>query len=70
MECWDMWVALEGCHRLRAAEVLGLTPEIDEIEYAEDVMTSDLGLDYQDETTISEIVDGAYARHIITFQAA
>ena len=27
-----IWIALEGCHRLRAAESLGLMPEIEEIE--------------------------------------
>ena len=26
MECWDCWVAVEGCHRLRAAAALGITP--------------------------------------------
>ena len=67
MGCWDVWAALEGCHRLRAAEVLGLIPEIDPVEYESGTLTSDLGLDYQDETTISEVVDGAYARKSLEF---
>jgi hypothetical protein len=28
----DLYYAVEGCHRLRAAAELGLVPEIDEIE--------------------------------------
>ena len=27
-EMWGIWLAVEGCHRLRAAAALGLTPEI------------------------------------------
>lgn len=53
MECWNMWVALEGCHRLRAAHELGLEPVIDEVEYSDDTITLDSG----DEYKISEIAD-------------
>ena len=53
MECWSMWVALEGCHRLRAAHELGLEPEIEEVEYSDEMITMDSG----DEYKISEIAD-------------
>ena len=67
MECWDSWCALEGCHRLRAAEVLGLTPEIEAVEYDDTTTVTDLGLDFQDDFQVCEIVDGAYAHHTIEF---
>jgi len=31
----DVFIAVEGCHRLRACEELGLTPEIEEITIEE-----------------------------------
>lgn len=30
-ESYDMWLAVEGCHRIRAAQELGLTPIIIDI---------------------------------------
>lgn len=30
-ECYGMWMAVEGCHRLRAAKELGITPTIIDI---------------------------------------
>ena len=30
-EVYGMWMAVEGCHRIRAAKELGLTPEIKDI---------------------------------------
>ena len=61
------WAALEGCHRLRAAEALGLTPEIEPIEYDDVTTVQDFGLDYEDDFRVCEIVDGAYARHTLEF---
>ena len=63
-EAYDMWVALEGCHRLRAAQSLGITPDIEEVEYSDEVITMDSGDDY----TISEIVDDAYRSRVLSFE--
>jgi hypothetical protein len=58
----DLWVALEGSHRIQAAVELGGTILIDEVEYDEDVTLSDLGIknEYGDNYTVAEIVDGAF----------
>ena len=61
MECWGVWAALEGCHRIRAAAQLGLTPEIEEIEYDSDYVTDD---GYSAE----EIADEANTKTIIRFE--
>ena len=63
MPNWDMWVALEGCHRLRAAHALGLTPEIDEVEYSDDMTAMDAG----EELAISAICDDANRSFVLTF---
>lgn len=71
MECWGVWAALEGCHRIRAAHALGLTPEIEEVEYSEDVTQADLGIaDSDDCYTIAEIADAAHSAVIVTFEDA
>lgn len=67
MECYGVWAALEGCHRIRAAASLGLAPEIDEVEYSEEVTAADLGL--EGEFTVAEIADAAHRAAIITFEA-
>lgn len=63
MPNWDIWVALEGCHRLRAAHDLGLTPYIDEVEYSDELTSMDDG----EEMPISVICDDAYSYMILTF---
>lgn len=71
MECWGIWVALEGSHRLRAAADIGLAPEIEEVEYSEEVTTADIGLgdDFGgDVWTIAELADDACHRTTITFE--
>jgi hypothetical protein len=43
----NLYQAIEGCHRLRAAAALGLTPEFEELDA--DTLRSDVeGLDYHD----------------------
>lgn len=68
MECWGLWAALEGCHRIRAAADLGLTVEIEEVEYSEDTTSEDLGLDLQDVLTVAEIADAACNAIIIRIE--
>jgi hypothetical protein len=68
MPCYDMYVALEGCHRIRAAKELGLTPIISSVEYSDTVTTSDLGLEFGgDSWTIAEIAHSAANAEIIEF---
>jgi len=58
MECWDTWVALEGSHRIAAANVLGMPIEISEIEY-DDTLVGDIGIEDAD-CTVEEWADGAF----------
>lgn len=62
MECYDMYAALEGCHRIRAAKELGLEPIIDEIEYSDDLVDGTDG-----DVTIADICDSANRATIIEF---
>ena len=60
MPGYDAYVAIEGCHRIRAAAALGLTPVIDEMEYS-DSLLSECGIDQIDhDYTVSEICDNAW----------
>jgi hypothetical protein len=59
MECFGHYAALEGCHRTRAAKVLGLEPIIIEVDYSDDMAT--------DELTIADICDSSYKSEVIEF---
>lgn len=60
VDCGEYFVALEGSHRIRAAIELGLSVEIDEVEYSEIATTDDVVPgSYDDCWTIAEIVDAA-----------
>jgi hypothetical protein len=63
METWQMWVAMEGCHRLRAAHALGLTPVIEELDYSDEMISMDDG----DHVSVSAICDDAYNAQVLTF---
>jgi hypothetical protein len=67
MECYGHWAALEGCHRLRAAAELGLTPEIIEVEYSDDLCGTIPGYDGDNDYPISEICDGSHNAVILEF---
>ena len=62
MECYNHYAALEGCHRIRAAKELGLTPVIEEVEYSDKLVD---GMD--GEWTVSEIADDSYKSVVIEF---
>jgi len=68
VNCGEYFVALEGSHRIRAALALGLTPEIEEVEYSE-MMTTDeiVPGSYQDTWTIAQIVDDAHSSEMLVF---
>ena len=68
-ETHGIWFALEGCHRLRAAEVLGLTPEIEVIEPEDmDQEVNELfpGT-FEDPYTFADILDCGSNPKMITF---
>lgn len=68
VNCGEYFVALEGSHRIRAARALGLTPEIDEVEYSETMTTDDVVPgSYQDTWTIAQIVDDAHQSEMLVF---
>lgn len=64
------WMALEGCHRLRAAEALGLVPEIEPIE-PEDMdqeVNEVFPGTFDDPYTFRDIMDCGCNPHMITFE--
>ena len=63
METWQMWVAMEACHRLRAAHALGLVPVIEEMDYSDEMIVMDDG----DQVVVSAICDDAYNAQMLTF---
>ena len=67
MECYGIYAALEGCHRIRAAKELGLEPIIDEVEYSDDMASTVSGYDGDGDYPISAICDDACRSVIIDF---
>ena len=65
IEAYGAWMLLEGCHRARAAKALGLSINIDAVEFVAEMTTTDLGLDCQDEMTMEELVDDAHRREMV-----
>ena len=63
MEVYNHWAALEGCHRIRAAKALGLTPEIEEVEYSDDLVEG-----MQDDVTVEQIADSSNESEVISFE--
>ena len=58
----NMWQALEGCHRIRAAQQLGLSVDIDPVDYSDDHVST-LGMD--GDFLISEACDDAHSNTLI-----
>ncbi len=72
MDDYDMWAALEGCHRIRAAKELGFVPVIDPVDYDAvcdmDLTDPSLGLDLDNPgSTVGWLVDDCHRRAIIAF---
>ena len=59
------YAALEGCHRLRAALELGLTPILELVEYSDESAP-----DTNDEMTVAQIVDRSWREVSLNFQEA
>lgn len=68
MECYGHYAALEGCHRIRAAKELGLTPEIEIVDYSDEMASTILGYDGDEDYPISEICDDSYKSVIVEFE--
>ena len=68
-EAYGMWMAVEGCHRLRAAAELGLTPEIIDISDAETVVVQNDGEDeaMDVQTLAAELTEQAYRITVLEF---
>jgi vesicle coat complex subunit len=69
-EVYGAWMAVEGCHRLRAAEVLGMTPVIEDVS-DEAIVT--MQIDGQEvEVSVAELTEelenDAPKSHIIRFK--
>ena len=69
-EMYGEWMAVEGCHRIRAAKTLGLTPIIEDISEDETVT---IECDGYDETfpvseLFEELQDGAWQSAGIKFE--
>lgn len=67
-ETYDMWMAIEGCHRLRAASALGVIPVIQDITNDEaaiiqidkidtEVNVADLAVELTDDVWQAEIIE-------------
>jgi len=67
IECHDMYVALEGCHRLRACEKLGIVPEFELLEYDDvyELKGGQIGID--SDCKISDILDDCHKSTMIVF---
>lgn len=71
LECYGVWAALEGCHRIRAAKELSLTPRIKEIAWSDELRLSDISaLDGDDDYVISEICADAWSNTQVRFDAS
>ena len=69
-ECYDLWLAVEGCHRLRAAQKLGLTPIIVDVS-SETEITIQVDDEQKTENMtelIEDLVDEAWLKEVIEFE--
>ena len=66
----QFWIALEGCHRCRAAAILGLDPIIQPVEYRDGMTWSDVGMAYDyvaGAITLAQVVKDAGKEYVIGF---
>ena len=64
------WAALEGCHRTRAADKLGLTPIIKPIEYKPGMTWADVGMGHDyvaGAITLEKVIEQAGQEIVIGF---
>jgi hypothetical protein len=66
----DEYVALEGCHRIRAAKELGLIPEVEVLDFSEleeMVLSQATDFDLDMDITFGELYESAWKRLSIKF---
>ena len=68
-DLYGMWLAVEGCHRIRAAKQLGFEPVIDDISNDETVTMEIDGEDTEVlvQDSLEELTDNAPKTEIISF---
>lgn len=67
-EAYGAWIALEGCHRLRAAQALGLIPNMIEVPWsAESVDDVVPQCDLDDNVTVEQLCDNISGRPTLSF---
>ena len=65
----NLYAALEGCHRLRAAKALGLMPEIVKVEYSDERLCDVVDDDADDYAiTVEMVADSAHRAKLLTFE--
>ena len=69
-DIYGAWLAVEGCHRLRAAQELGLTPEIIDISNNKTALIQDDGEDIKVKVLdlLEDLTDNAPKSEIISFE--
>jgi len=68
-EVYDMWLAVEGCHRIRSAADLGLTPIIQDISETETVIIQidEINTEVNVIDLAEELTDNAWKAEIVEF---
>ena len=68
-ETYNMWMAVEGCHRLRAAKTLGLTPIIQDItnDEAAIIQIDEIDTEVGVADLAAELTDDVWQAEIIRF---
>lgn len=71
LSVYNAWMALEGCHRIRAAYMLGKMPVIEEVAF-EDIFDADLSeldwLDFEAPITGEQFLDDVHNRKMMEFE--
>lgn len=70
-EMYGCWLAIEGCHRIRAAKALGLTPVINDISNSKRVSVQIDGRSVQKSVSklIAELEEDAWRTEVISFRS-
>lgn len=68
-EAYGMWMAVEGCHRIRAAKALGIVPVIKDISNSKTVIIQIDGCNEKVNVAqlAEELTDQAYKAEVISF---
>lgn len=69
-ECYGLWLAIEGCHRIRAAKELGLTVTIEDVSEDETALVQVDGeeIEMAIADLTQELTDSASRTLVVTFE--